>query len=68
MLVVNYTTQDGKSNWLEGSILMILYIILAVMFWFYPGMLLSPDICYAQVVDMVLLGLDVSANQLGLQC
>ena len=68
MLVVNYTTQDGKSNWLEGSILMILYVILAVMFWFYPGMPLSPYIRYVQVVDKVLLGLDVSANQLGLQC
>ncbi|THH30281.1 hypothetical protein EUX98_g3903 [Antrodiella citrinella] len=37
VLVVNYTTQDGKSNWLEGTLLMCLYIILAVMFWYYPG-------------------------------
>jgi len=37
VLTVNYTVADGKSNWLEGMILMCLYIILAVTFWFYPG-------------------------------
>jgi len=29
--------QDGKSNWLEGMILMCLYVIIAVTFWYYPG-------------------------------
>ncbi|KAF8997493.1 Sodium/calcium exchanger protein-domain-containing protein [Cyathus striatus] len=37
VLTVNYVVQDGKSNWLEGMILMCLYLILAVTFWFYPG-------------------------------
>ncbi|KAA1467467.1 calcium/proton exchanger [Dentipellis sp. KUC8613] len=37
VLTVNYVTQDGKSNWLEGMILMCLYVIIAVTFWFYPG-------------------------------
>ncbi|KAI0087295.1 Sodium/calcium exchanger protein-domain-containing protein [Irpex rosettiformis] len=37
VIVVNYTVQDGKSNWLEGAILMCLYVILAVVFWYYPG-------------------------------
>ncbi|KAG1887275.1 calcium proton exchanger, partial [Suillus subluteus] len=37
VLTVNYCVQDGKSNWLEGMILMCLYLILAVTFWFYPG-------------------------------
>ncbi|CDO72474.1 hypothetical protein BN946_scf184980.g15 [Trametes cinnabarina] len=37
VLVVNYVVQDGKSNWLEGMILMCLYVILALTFWFYPG-------------------------------
>ncbi|KAK7690798.1 hypothetical protein QCA50_005898 [Cerrena zonata] len=36
VLVVNYVVQDGKSNWLEGMILMCLYVILAVVFWYYP--------------------------------
>ncbi|KAG2078544.1 calcium/proton exchanger [Suillus decipiens] len=37
VLTVNYVVQDGKSNWLEGMILMCLYMILAVTFWYYPG-------------------------------
>ncbi|KAF8512232.1 Calcium/proton exchanger [Gautieria morchelliformis] len=37
VLTVNYCVQDGKSNWLEGMILMCLYVIIAVSFWFYPG-------------------------------
>ena len=37
VIVVNYTVQDGKANWMEGAILMYLYIILAVIFWYYPG-------------------------------
>ncbi|KAG2133802.1 calcium proton exchanger [Suillus bovinus] len=37
VLTVNYTVQDGKSNWLEGMVLMCLYMILAVTFWYYPG-------------------------------
>ncbi|KAL0954849.1 hypothetical protein HGRIS_003788 [Hohenbuehelia grisea] len=37
VLVVNYVVQDGKSNWLEGMVLMCLYVILGVTFWFYPG-------------------------------
>lgn len=37
VLTVNYVVQDGKSNWLEGFILMCLYVILAVTFWYYPG-------------------------------
>ncbi|ETW83093.1 H+/Ca2+ exchanger Vxc1-like protein [Heterobasidion irregulare TC 32-1] len=37
VLTVNYIVQDGKSNWLEGMILMCLYVIVAITFWFYPG-------------------------------
>ncbi|EXJ94131.1 hypothetical protein A1O1_02524 [Capronia coronata CBS 617.96] len=36
VLLVNYLIQDGKSHWLEGVLLMILYIIIAVAAWFYP--------------------------------
>ncbi|KAJ8521122.1 hypothetical protein ONZ45_g2174 [Pleurotus djamor] len=41
VLTVNYVVQDGKSNWLEGMLLMCLYVILGVTFWFYPG---APDL------------------------
>ncbi|KAG0143821.1 hypothetical protein CROQUDRAFT_162805 [Cronartium quercuum f. sp. fusiforme G11] len=37
VLVVNYTIQDGRANWLEGFILMSVYIIVAVAFYFYPS-------------------------------
>jgi len=41
VLTVNYVVQDGKSNWLEGMILICLYLIIAVVFWFYPGTALT---------------------------
>jgi Ca2+:H+ antiporter len=37
VITVNYVVADGKSNWLEGMILMCLYVILGTTFWFYPG-------------------------------
>jgi Ca2+:H+ antiporter len=36
MLVVNYVVIDGKSNWLEGAMLLGLYIIIALAFLVYP--------------------------------
>ncbi|KAI6042503.1 hypothetical protein EDC04DRAFT_959647 [Pisolithus marmoratus] len=32
----SHVIADGKSNWLEGTILICLYIIIAVSFWYYP--------------------------------
>ena len=36
VLIVNQTLSDGRSNWMEGLVLMFLYLIIAVSFWFYP--------------------------------
>jgi len=36
ILLVNYLIQDGKSHWLEGVLLMVSYIIIALAAWFYP--------------------------------
>jgi len=36
VLVVNYLIQDGKSNYLEGSMLLGLYVIIAISFAVYP--------------------------------
>lgn len=33
ILLVNYLTQDGESNWLEGLLLICLYLIIAVCAW-----------------------------------
>ncbi|KAK2595426.1 Vacuolar calcium ion transporter [Conoideocrella luteorostrata] len=37
VLVVTYTVQDGKSNYLEGAMLLGLYIIIAVAFYATPS-------------------------------
>ncbi|KZT59713.1 hypothetical protein CALCODRAFT_554028 [Calocera cornea HHB12733] len=37
VLLVNHTMADAKSNWLEGWILMTLYVIIALIYWYYPG-------------------------------
>ncbi|KAK8858950.1 calcium/proton exchanger [Kwoniella newhampshirensis] len=37
VLIVNQTLADGRSNWMEGLVLMMLYLIIAVSFWYYPG-------------------------------
>lgn len=37
ILLVNYLIQDGESHWLEGTLLMCLYIIIATTAWFYPA-------------------------------
>ena len=36
----NYTSaSDGtdEDSWMEGLVLMMLYLIIAVSFWYYPG-------------------------------
>ncbi|KAB5566515.1 calcium/proton exchanger [Coniochaeta sp. 2T2.1] len=37
VLVVTYTVQDGKSNYLEGAMLLGLYLIIALAFWAAPS-------------------------------
>ncbi|KUI56831.1 Vacuolar calcium ion transporter [Cytospora mali] len=37
VLLVNYLIGDGKSHWLEGMLLMCLYVIIAVCSWWYPA-------------------------------
>lgn len=36
VILKNYLVQDGKSNWLEGALLIATYLIIAVAFFFYP--------------------------------
>lgn len=37
VIVVNQTLADGRANWMEGLILIVLYLIMAISFWYYPG-------------------------------
>lgn len=41
---MSYVVADGKSNWLEGMILVCLYIVIAVAFWYYPGSSLATSL------------------------
>jgi Ca2+:H+ antiporter len=34
--VVNMVAQDGESNWLEGALLLAVYLLLAIAFYFLP--------------------------------
>ncbi|KAH6618080.1 Sodium/calcium exchanger protein-domain-containing protein [Chaetomium sp. MPI-SDFR-AT-0129] len=43
VLVVTYTVQDGKSNYLEGAMLLGLYLIIALAFWASPADALGKD-------------------------
>jgi len=37
IIVVNYAIADGRTNWLEGFVLMVLYIIIATATWFHKA-------------------------------
>ncbi|KAG2185032.1 hypothetical protein INT43_000945 [Umbelopsis isabellina] len=37
VLMVNYLIMDGKSNWLEGLMLFLVYIIIAISIYYYPS-------------------------------
>lgn len=37
VIIVNQALADGKTNWMEGLILFMVYILIAVAFWYYPG-------------------------------
>ncbi|GAA6053123.1 hypothetical protein JCM3770_002864 [Rhodotorula araucariae] len=37
ILVVNFAIGDGRSQWMEGIALMFIYVIIALVTWYYPG-------------------------------
>ncbi|KAI0322589.1 Sodium/calcium exchanger protein-domain-containing protein [Amylostereum chailletii] len=53
---MGYVVADGKSNWLEGTLLICLYIIIAVAFWFYPGSSFSSTLasCASDIISDVI--------------
>jgi Ca2+:H+ antiporter len=34
--VVNMVAQDGESNWLEGALMIAVYVVLGMAFFFLP--------------------------------
>ncbi|KAF8557435.1 calcium/proton exchanger, partial [Imleria badia] len=45
VLTVSCAVQDGKSNWLEGVILISLYLIACLTFFYYPGTAMLSALC-----------------------
>src|SRR2546423_276919 len=41
VVVTNYLIMDGKSNWMEGVMLLGVYIIVAISYWLYPDNVLQ---------------------------
>ncbi|EJD34454.1 hypothetical protein AURDEDRAFT_176499 [Auricularia subglabra TFB-10046 SS5] len=35
--LVNYVTADAKTNWAEGAVMIVFYVIIVLAAWFYPG-------------------------------
>lgn len=40
ILVVGNFLRDGESNWLEGALLVVVYVIIGIASWYYP----NPDV------------------------
>ncbi|KAK0750071.1 hypothetical protein B0T18DRAFT_437417 [Schizothecium vesticola] len=47
ILVVGNFLRDGESNWLEGALLVVVYVIIAISCWYYP----NPDVATSNPVD-----------------
>lgn len=47
IVVVGNFLRDGESNYLEGALLVIVYIIIAVAAWYYP----NPDVATSNGVE-----------------
>ncbi|KAJ7170711.1 Sodium/calcium exchanger protein-domain-containing protein [Mycena crocata] len=46
--VMSYVMADGKSNYLEGIVLVCMYVIVAVSFWFYPAWSISSSLAVCE--------------------
>ncbi|TDZ19065.1 Vacuolar calcium ion transporter [Colletotrichum orbiculare MAFF 240422] len=47
ILVVGNFLRDGESNWLEGALLVVVYVIIAIACWYYP----NPDVATSNGVQ-----------------
>ncbi|KAH9895418.1 hypothetical protein F4778DRAFT_794298 [Xylariomycetidae sp. FL2044] len=61
ILVVGNFLRDGESNWLEGALLVVVYVIIAIASWYYP----NPDVATSNGLEGVgMQNITVSAEQL----
>ncbi|KAH7161501.1 calcium/proton exchanger [Dactylonectria macrodidyma] len=47
ILVVGNFLRDGESNWLEGALLVVIYVIIAIACWYYP----NPDVATSNGIE-----------------
>jgi Ca2+:H+ antiporter len=64
--LLNYVTEDSKTNWAEGFMLVALYVMIALSAWFYPqqpeiGLMLSRS-SIAQALQDSNLGNDLGSS------
>lgn len=55
ILVVGNFLRDEESNWLEGALLVLVYVIVAIASWYYP----NPDVATSNGIE----GVAVAAKQ-----
>ncbi|QRW13099.1 calcium/proton exchanger [Ceratobasidium sp. AG-Ba] len=65
-LLVNYATQDGKTNWVEGIILVVFYVMIALAAWFYNGQLAVFELLQCQSIDDIVKTNSVLGSKVGI--
>ncbi|KXJ93961.1 Sodium/calcium exchanger protein-domain-containing protein [Microdochium bolleyi] len=60
ILVVGNFLRDGESNWLEGALLVIVYIIIAIAAWYYP----DPDVATSNGLQVAAGNVTISVESL----
>ncbi|KAG8702483.1 hypothetical protein FRC08_003455 [Ceratobasidium sp. 394] len=52
--LVNSVTQDGRTNWSEGTIMIGFYVIIALAAWYYPGQADAHFMMYCKSIQELL--------------
>lgn len=60
IIVVGNFLRDGESNWLEGALLVIVYVIIAIACWYYP----NPDVATSNGVESDMVKVTMSVDTL----
>lgn len=49
ILAVGNFLRDGESNWLEGALLVVVYVVVAIASWYYP----NPDVATSNGLGLI---------------
>ncbi|KAF7978300.1 hypothetical protein HWV62_895 [Athelia sp. TMB] len=63
--LVNYVTQDAKTNWAEGLIMVSFYVMIILCAWYYPGQpeIMDMQACLESVASFVAGGGESSVGE-----